>query len=61
MCLSVYYFVREQLKLLVTFSPIFVADAKIIFGYNVEAPLNYCIYNIVEGKCSIIEGRCSNI
>ena len=39
MCQSVYYFVKEQFKLVVTFSPIFWADTKLIFGYNLVAPL----------------------
>ena len=33
-CQSAYYILKEQFKLLITFSPIFVEDTKIIFGYN---------------------------
>ena len=32
---------RQQFKMLVASWPIFVADTKIIFGYNFEAPLSY--------------------
>ena len=31
-----------QFKMLVVFSPIFVADTKIAFGYNFVAPLSLC-------------------
>ena len=38
---SAYYIVKEQFKLLITFSPIFVEDTKIIFGYNFVSSLTH--------------------
>ena len=38
------YLDEQQLKMLVVFSPIFVADTKIILRYNFVAPLNLRVY-----------------
>ena len=41
--------------MLVTFSPIFVADTKIIFGYNFVAPLIKRMFKYTLGNlCSLI-------
>ena len=32
----------------VEFTPIFVADTKIIYGYNLDAPLNISSVNVTE-------------
>ena len=41
---------KQQFKVFVVFSPIFVADTKIIFGYNLVAPLKTKIYKLVVGN-----------
>ena len=34
---------KKQLNMMVVFSPIFVADTKIIYGYNFVAPLKFAL------------------
>ena len=56
------YFEKEQFKILVAFLVIFVADTKIIFGYNFGSPLNFCVYveNVLgkEGEISVLISLC---
>ena len=37
---SVKFILKKEVKNVIVFSPIFVADTKITFGYNFVAPLN---------------------
>ena len=48
MCISLE---KQQFRLLVTLSLIFVADTKIIFGYNLVAPFR----NFLDLQCSNYE------
>ena len=61
MCQNVYYFVKEQFRLLVMFSPIFVADTKIIFGYNFVAHLTLLPFlNVFESAIflALLNAQC---